>query len=70
MKVVPHGNLEDVVLAAYRRAIAERRFDVAEPLLQALELLAGADDPGGSTGPSSTHLQAAYRLVTAIPNGQ
>jgi hypothetical protein len=42
----PHPNLEEQILAALERALAEGRSDTAEHLLRALEALCGDASPG------------------------
>ncbi len=53
-------DLEDAVLFAFRQACAERRFDVAEHLLEALELMARSDA-------QAEPLAEAYKLL--FPEG-
>lgn len=58
-----HDSLDDLVLAAFRRALAAERADVAEHLLQALEALAKGDDRIGRDGDWLPQLAEAYRSI-------
>lgn len=55
--------LEDQILAAFKRALAEGRLDVAEHLLQALEALQPDPVPGSATAGvySSIGRKAGFR---------
>ncbi|ACM33603.1 MULTISPECIES: hypothetical protein [Diaphorobacter] len=51
------GSLEEEVLQLYKRAVAERRWEIAEPLMCALEQLAQANPD------CETALESAYLCV-------
>jgi hypothetical protein len=57
--------LEDEVLAALERALRERRHDVAEHLLRALEALCGDASPGSPL--ADAYLTAAGELAPGRP---
>jgi hypothetical protein len=54
----PSDNLENQILVAWERAMAEDRPDVAEHLLRALEVLCGGDLAGSA-------LATAYAMLAA-----
>lgn len=55
MKAQVQMNLEQEVLRLYRRAVAERRWEIVEPLMCALEQLAKCD-PGKEAAVSRAYL--------------
>jgi DNA-binding SARP family transcriptional activator len=57
-------SLEQEVLRLYKRAVAERRWEIAEPLMCALERLAQADPAREAA------LELAYLCVAAADGGQ
>lgn len=59
-----HRSLEEGVLRLYKRAVAERRWEVAEPLMCALEQLAQADPA------CEAALELAYLCVDPADSGQ
>lgn len=56
------------VLCAFKRACSQRRFDIAEHLLRALEVLEGADEAKGDARIGMSTV-AAYRYLARLPDG-
>lgn len=61
MNMAAQHQLEQKILAALRDAVAENRLDVAEYLLQALEILESEPRPNSSLG-------KAYLLISQARN--
>ena len=60
------GDLPDLVLAAFKRALTDQRTDVAEHLLTALELLGRGDSDKGKDTRLEPQLTEAYRMITKL----
>ena len=65
---MPDGvdELNDLLLAAFKRAMADQRTDVAEHLLLALELLGEQAEGEGEHPPGESRLAEAYRMITKL----
>ena len=63
MKITERSSLDDLVLAAFHRAVAAERLDVAEHLLLALEALAKGDNRTGDDSDWLPQLAEAYRSI-------
>ena len=65
---MPDGvdELNNLLLAAFKRAMADERTDVAEHLLLALELL-GEQAERGEQPPDESAVAKAYRMITKLP---
>lgn len=57
------SELEHLVLAAFERALADQRADIAEHLLVALELLGRESVDEGQEGKLEPRLIQAYRMI-------
>ena len=63
MKITERSSLDDLVLAAFHRAVAAKRSDVAEHLLKALEVLAKGDHRTGRDSDWLPQLAEAYLSI-------
>ncbi len=63
MNINERSSLDDLVLAAFHRAMAAERLDVAEHLLQALEALSKGSDPIHDESDWLPQLAEAYRWI-------
>lgn len=63
MNMAARRSLDHKILAVLKEAVAEDRLDVAEHLLQALEVLEGEPCPGSSLG-------NAYLLIAKRRRGR
>ena len=59
------AELSDLLMTAFKRAIADGQMDVAEHLLQALELL-GKQAKGGGQSPTESRVTEAYWMITKL----
>ena len=62
--------LENLVLTAFKRALADQRPDVAEHLLVALELLGRGSVDEGQDAELEPQLTEAYRMIAKLAKPQ